>query len=125
MFMTAARVLLVEDEPLVRTVVAEALSEEGLDVTEACTGDEAAKLLAGPETFDVVLTDVRMPGTLDGVDVAFRARAKDPAMPVVVVSGYTDQMDRLSGLNPPATFIRKPFGLRNLLDVLRRLVMKV
>lgn len=123
--MTAGRVLLVEDESPIRLMMAEVLSEEGFEVTEACTGDEAVELLAGSHTFDIVLTDVHMPGTLDGVDVALRAREKDSSMPVVMVSGYTDQMDRLNGLTPPPTFIRKPFKLGKLLDVLSQRVMKV
>ena len=123
--MTAARVLVVEDEELIRAVIVEVLQEEGFAVTEACTGDEAADLLAGPNTFDVVLTDVRMPGTLDGVDVAIRARDQDPGVLIIVVSGYAVQlMDRLSGLQPPATFIRKPFRPSEVLEVLWRLMLK-
>ena len=107
-------------------VLAETLRDDGFDVTEACTGDEAADHLASPDVFDVVLTDVQMPGAMDGVDVAIRARERDPGVPVVVVSGYADQlMDRLGKLDPPATFISKPYRLSKLLDVLWRLVLRV
>ena len=124
--MTAARVLLVEDEDLVRTLVAEALRDEGFAVTEVCTGDEAAEVLAGPDGFDVVLTDVRMPGVLDGIDVAVRARQKDPSVPVLVASGYAHEvMQRLRLLNPAAVFIRKPYKLADVLDMICRLTMKI
>jgi len=70
----AARVLLAEDEVLIRLVAAEHLRDEGFEVVEAWDGDEAARLLDGPGRFDVLFTDVRMPGLLDGIDVAMHAR---------------------------------------------------
>ena len=73
--------LLVEDEGLIRLVAAEVLQGEGFEVVEAWDGDEAARLLSGPGTFDVLFTDVRMPGVLDGVDVAIHApgpASRDP-----------------------------------------------
>ena len=60
--MGSLRVLLVEDEAMVREMAAEALKDEGFDVIEAETGDAAALLLVDPDDIDVVLTDVRMPG---------------------------------------------------------------
>lgn len=122
---TAVHVLLVEDEELVRTLVAEVLRDKGFAVTEACTGDEAAELLAEVDGFDAVLTDVRMPGILDGIDLAVRARERHPGVPVLVVSGYAHELSpRLRTLNPPAVFIRKPFKLRDILDMLGRLTLK-
>lgn len=123
--MPATRILLVEDDPLVRLVTAEVLRDDGFEVTEACTGDKAIELLTGPAYYDVLLTDVQMPGALDGIDVAVRARELDPGVPVVIVSGYAAQLtERLSGLNPPATFLRKPYRFSKLLDVLWRLTLK-
>lgn len=65
----AVRVLLVEDEDLIRMMASQALQDEGLEVVEAWDGDQAARLLDGPDTFDLLFTDVQMPGTLDGLDV--------------------------------------------------------
>ena len=111
--MVAARkVLLVEDEGLIRMVAAEALQDEGFEVIEAWDGDEAIRLLDGPDDFDLLFTDVQMPGTTDGVDVAVRARRRYPTMPILVVSGYAFQlMNRLSVLDPAAVFISKPYRL--------------
>ena len=79
--MSTARVLLVEDEFLIRLMTAEMLRDEGFEVFEAQHGDEARALLDDPDNFDVLFTDVRMPGTLDGIDVALHARVRHPATP--------------------------------------------
>ena len=89
--MVASRVLLVEDEFLVRSVLADELRDQGYEVVEAETGDRAAQLLEC-KSFDVLLTDVRMPGKLDGIDLAHRARSARPTLPVLVVSGYAEQI---------------------------------
>lgn len=120
--MAAPRVLLVEDETLIRLVMAEVLRDEGFEVVEAADGDEAFGLLDGPGAFDVLFTDVRMPGTLDGIDVALHARRRYPAIPVLVVSGYAAYvMSRLAALQPAAVFVSKPYSLTEILDVLHRL----
>ena len=120
--MTALRVLLVEDEALIRLVTAEMLRDEGFEVFEARDGDEARALLNDPDTFDVLFTDVRMPGTLDGIDLVLLVRRRHPTIPVLVVSGYAANiMRRLSGLQPAAVFISKPYSLAKVADVLHRL----
>jgi CheY-like chemotaxis protein len=116
------RVLLVEDEGIIRLVTGEFLRDEGFEVFEAWNGDEAAKLLDGPGPTDVLFTDVRMPGSLDGVDLASYARRRYPAIPVLVVSGYAESlMSRLAGLHPPAVFVNKPYDMRAIVRILRRL----
>lgn len=117
-----ARVLVVEDEGLIRLIAAEVLQDEGFEVVEAWDGDRAAELLDGPDGFDVLFTDVRMPGTLDGVDLAVHARCRYPTIPVLVVSGYAPRlMSRLSVLDPAAVFISKPYDLGEVVGTLRRL----
>ena len=121
--MTTARVLLVEDEGLIRMVAAEALLDGGFEVVEAWNGDEAVRLLSGPDTFDVLFTDVRMPGVLDGMDVAIHARSRHPTIPVLVVSGYAPNLvTRLGVLGPPVHFMRKPYSLAEVVDKLKHLV---
>ena len=120
--MVAARVLLVEDEGLIRLVTAEYLRDEGFEVVEAWDGDEAARLLDACDGFDVLFTDVRMPGMLDGVDVAVRARHRYPELPVLVTSGYAARLaSRLGVLQPPAVFIDKPYALPEIVGVLSHL----
>jgi len=120
--MATARVLLVEDEVLIRLVTAEMLRNEGFEVVEAQHGDEARALLDDAEKFDVLFTDVRMPGMLDGIDVALHARRRHPAIPVLVASGYAIHLvRRLRMLMPAAVFISKPYSLAEVLDVITRL----
>lgn len=120
--MAAVRVLLVEDEGLIRMMTAEFLQDEGFEVTEAWDGDEAARLLDGPARFDVLFTDVRMPGVLDGIGVAMHARRRWATLPLLVVSGYAPQLvARLGALNPAAAFIGKPYDLDKVAGTLRRL----
>lgn len=120
----AMRVLLAEDETLIRLMAAEYLQEKGFEVVEARDGDEAVRLLDGPGSFDALFTDVRMPGTLDGLDVALHARRRHPGIPVLVVSGYAVHLaSRLDALQPSAAFISKPYSLAEVADVLNRLTV--
>lgn len=122
--MAAARVLLVEDELFIRLVTAEVLRAEGF--VEARHGDEARALLDDPAGFDVLFTDVRMPGTLDGIDVALHARRRHPFIPVLVASGYAaHRLKRLGSLDPAAVFMSKPYSLVEVLAVLRRFTESV
>lgn len=120
--MVAVRVLLVEDEGLIRLMTSQALQDEGFEVVEAWNGDEAARLLDSSDGFDVLFTDVQMPGTLDGLDVAMHARRRRPGIPVLVVSGYAPHLiRRLGALEPSAVFIGKPYDLDELMATIKRL----
>lgn len=85
--MGLVRVLLVEDEFLIRLAAAEMLRDEGFEVVEAEDGAQAVKLIDGPDGFDLLLTDVQMPGPVDGIHVVLHARQHHPGIAVVVVSG--------------------------------------
>ena len=107
---------------MIRFVAAEALRDEGFEVVEAQDGDEAARLIGGPDGFDVLFTDVRMPGTLDGLDVAMRLRRWHPATPVLIASGGAPHLaSRLSGLRPPVVLIGKPYRLHEIVAALNGL----
>ena len=82
------RILLVDDEPLVRMGTAETLRDEGYEVDEADDA-EAAQALAGRSAYDCVITDFLMPG-LNGVELARRLRAERPTLPILLLSGYAD-----------------------------------
>jgi CheY-like chemotaxis protein len=121
-----ARVLLVEDEGLIRLITAELLRDEGFEVIEAWDGDEAVRLLDSSGSFDALFTDVQMPGTCDGIAVAVHARRRHPAIPVLVASGYAAQLiDRLGALDPAAVFINKPYDLDEIVVFLKRLTVKL
>ena len=112
------RVLLVEDEPLVRAVMSETLCEEGFDVTEACDADEALEILASAPAFDLLLTDVHMPGCTDGLGVAAWARAQAPGLPIVVVTGRPEMGRSVRNLEPHCAFVLKPYTLATILGAI-------
>ena len=88
-----ATILVVEDEILTRTAASEVLREHGYCVIEAASADEALKVLQSPTRVDLVLTDMRMPGEVDGVGLARHVRATLPFMKVVMVSGQLPEPD--------------------------------
>lgn len=109
-------VLLVEDEMLVRAIAEEDLAEIGCDVTAAATGDEAAQLLRDGARFDLLVTDIRMPGAIDGWALAKLARTIQPDIKVIYVSGFAgDNHEPVCG----SQFIKKPYRI----DQLREAVL--
>jgi CheY-like chemotaxis protein len=120
--MIAGRVLLLEDDDPIRELMVEYLRDEGFHVTEARTGDQAMTLLVEPDRYDILMTDVRMPGRLDGVDVAEFVRRQYPDMPVLITSGYAAQLvGRIRALGPPTVFINKPYDVNEVVEILRRM----
>lgn len=106
-------------------MTAEFLADEGLEVTQARDGDEAACLLDAGARFDILFTDVQMPGVLDGIDLALHARRRCPAIPLLVVSGYAARLaTRLGTFDPPAVLVGKPYDLGTIADALRRLAAR-
>ena len=116
--MWGCKVLLVEDEVLIRLLLAEGLAEAGFTVLEAATGDEALRLLLDPDNIDLVVTDIQMPGRTDGNGVAAAARARHPDIPVVYMTGNPTSL-RL-GLGARDTVLHKPFGTSEMVDAVRR-----
>ncbi|MBM3980427.1 MAG: PAS domain-containing protein [Planctomycetes bacterium] len=98
-------ILLVEDEPGVRTLARAVLEGSGYHVTEAADGVEALELLDAGRAFDLVLTDVTMPGAT-GDEVAARAREYLPNVGIVFMSAYTEVEPSVPG----SIFLSKPFS---------------
>jgi DNA-binding NtrC family response regulator len=109
-------VLIVEDEVLIRIMLAEALEDEGYRVIEAGTVLEAIALL-GQQHVDAIITDVDMPGGLTGLDLANFVHASSPGLAVVVTSGRR-HLDEC-GIPPNAQFMPKPYFLPRMLEMLR------
>ena len=120
--MPLTHILLVEDEPLTRALMAESLNGAGYEVTATCTGDEAAILLADRDRFDALLTDVTLPGSIDGIGLAEHAREVHPRLPVLIVSGAATSQQRAAALDPPTAYMPKPFEMDSLLDAVSRLI---
>jgi CheY-like chemotaxis protein len=115
------RVLAVEDDPLVRDYVVATLRSLGYEVREACSGAEALAILESGERFDLLFTDVVMPGRLGGGELAVRAAEIDPRLRVLFTSGYTqDQMVAQQRLSGQAQVLSKPYRRAELAEALRR-----
>ena len=109
-------ILLVEDEGLIRTLCAEVLMDDGFAVREAEDGDQASVLIAqDPTIFTLLVTDIHMPGSLDGTGVARLVRAHRPDLPIIYMTGRPDLLNSLQPFGPRETMLRKPFALPNLL----------
>jgi CheY-like chemotaxis protein len=112
------RVLVVEDDPLVRDIVGMIFDDLGWQVIEATTGEEALQLLKRRAEPDLLFTDIRMPGKVDGWTLAEEARRGEPDLPVIYVSGYSDVEAREV---PKSIFLQKPCRTAAIYDALRRL----
>jgi CheY-like chemotaxis protein len=103
-------VLLVEDNPEVAEVSCEMLEELGYAVKLARDAEAALSIVAG-ESFDLVVSDIVMAGALDGVGLARALRESHPALPVILVSGYSNAA---SLADAEFTVLRKPYKLADL-----------
>ncbi len=117
-------VLLVEDEAEVRRILAKQLRNEDLKVIEAATGDDAFLKLSSGLRPDLLVTDIVMPGSLQGPELAHRARQFDPDLMVLFVSGYPSEAAiHGNGLKPDDRHLIKPVRevefIRNVLELIR------
>ncbi len=114
------RLLLVDDDPRVRTTIGDALAEAGFAVRRASSGPEALKLIDG-ECPDIVLSDVRMP-SMDGLELLKLLRERVRETDVVLMTAFDDMPTVVTAMREGAAeFLVKPVDLDNLLAVLRRL----
>jgi CheY-like chemotaxis protein len=114
-----ATVLVVEDEVLVRDMIAEELRDAGFAVLEAGDGEVASTLLTDTKTVDVLFTDIRLPGQLDGWAIARLARQLRGNLPVIYATGYT--VDRSAEV-PGAIFLSKPYQPSQIVETIHRLL---
>jgi signal transduction histidine kinase len=114
------RILFVEDDDLVREHVRAQLEDLGYRVTAVANGSEAMAALARAERFELLFTDVVMPGGMSGVDLARAAREMRPALEVLFTSGYTGEAGAaLAEIDQAAHLLRKPFRRDELAAKLR------
>ncbi len=116
-------ILVVEDERMIRLLLATQLSELGYAVIEAETGREALELLGSAVNIDLLITDVVLGGNINGVQVTREARRLRPAMPVMFASGYGTR-EQLAGqsLPPDVPLLMKPFSRADLAAMVRSLM---
>jgi len=112
-------ILVVEDEILVRLMIAEALRGAGFGVVEAGTADEALAILEKDAPVDLVFTDVRMPGTMDGVALVGLLRKAHPNLKIAVASGYSPDWP---SPNLADAFIGKPYEVARAVNRIKALL---
>ncbi|WP_419759162.1 response regulator [Acidisoma sp.] len=113
-------ILLVEDEWLIRTIMGEELEDAGFSVIAAETGDEALQLLGALETsFDVLVTDIHMPGQTDGICLARIVRERFPRMPIIYTTGRPDALDRAGLPGGRVLTLVKPYKPSRLIEAVR------
>ena len=105
----APRVLVVEDEFLIRMVISDHLRDAGFIVVEAFNGEEALEILKSGAAIDLIFTDVRMPGEVDGLGLLAYAILHWPQVPVVVTSGHLEPSVAYDG--GATRFLPKPCPL--------------
>ena len=117
------RILLVEDNDLVRTHMESSLRKLGYRVESVSNGPEAVKLLEGDSEFDLLFTDVVMPGGMNGREVADRAKELRPNLPVLYASGYTENAIVNQGrLDRGVHLLQKPFRLEEMAAQIRKVL---
>jgi two-component system cell cycle response regulator CpdR len=120
-----ARILIAEDEEPVRALVTRALAEEGHAVAATADGAEALETLQSRNGgFDLLLADIKMP-VMDGIALALAAARDFPDLPILLMTGYADQRERVSGLETLILdVIAKPFTVAEIKSAVASAVAK-
>jgi signal transduction histidine kinase len=108
----AGMVLLVEDNEDVAAGVAAVLETFGCAVRHEPTADQAFDVLTGGERFELVLSDIQMPGKLNGIDLAEKVRSAWPTQKIALMTGYADELERARRLG--VAILAKPFNIEEL-----------
>ena len=112
------RILVVEDDVLIREFVVEVLREEGFDVIHASNGEEALQWCKR-KAADVLVTDVKLPGGIDGWQIAERCRDHDPDLPVIYATGFSPVQPRPV---PGSVLLQKPFHPDEIVSAVRKAI---
>ncbi|WP_372730199.1 response regulator [Novosphingobium sp.] len=112
-----ARVLIVEDEGLLRELAVDEFSDAGYTVEQAANAEEALVMLKNGTMFDVLFTDVRMPGTVDGWELGRLAGDILPEIRVIYATGYSETTRPLTDSEH---FLQKPYRCEHVLGLIRQ-----
>jgi PAS domain S-box-containing protein len=116
-------VLVVDDEPTVRMLIAEVLGENFYNIVEAQDGPSALKLLQGEGRIDLMITDVGLPGGMNGRQVADAARVARPGLKVLFITGYAENAAVGNGhLDAGMEILAKPFAMSTLANKVREML---
>lgn len=116
-------VLVIDDEPTVRMLIVEVLEDVGYSAIEACDGPAGLKILQSDVKIDLLITDVGLPGGINGRQVADAARTKRPNLKVLFVTGYAENAVIGHGhLDAGMQVIAKPFAMAVLANKIRDMI---
>ena len=119
----AGRVLLVEDEPLVMRMMERRLCKLGLDCVTAASGAEALRAFEKNGPFDILITDIVMPGSIQGYGLVTHLRRQQPQLPVILMSGYaSEDIPQGNACAPGAIRLMKPVSKDALVEALHALL---
>jgi len=110
--------LIAEDEMLIRELIAEDLGDVGFSVTTCADADAAVAAIDPAAPIDLLFTDVRMPGSIDGWELGRRARALHPGLKVIYATGYSEGFPPLGA---GERRLAKPYRHESLMAALREL----
>ncbi len=114
---------MIEDDADVRALTVTLVTSLGYDVLESADGHSALALLEEQPAVDILLTDVVLPGGLNGPDVAERAEVLIPGLKILFMSGYAENaFAHLSTREHGTVFLQKPFGLDDLANKMREVL---
>ena len=112
-------VLLVEDEVLIRLMIADELRSQGLQVLEASNADEALTILESSLAVHLLFTDVRMPGRMDGLALAKLAQARFPRLKLIIASSREPEEPSRTSAD---AFISKPYDLNQVVEQVEKIL---
>lgn len=116
-------VLVVDDEPTVRMLVGDTLGELGYQAIEAADAASGLKVLQSDVQIDLLITDVGLPGGMDGKQLADAARVKRPDLKVLFITGYAENAAIANGrLEPGMHVLSKPFPMEKLASRIRSII---
>lgn len=119
-----ARILIAEDDDILRAFVVRALDGDGHDLTEAVDGATALAALSSFGEFDLLLSDVKMPG-MDGIELALATGRRHPDVAIMLMTGRADQRERAYGLDALVhDVISKPFSVDQITRVVREALVQ-
>jgi CheY-like chemotaxis protein len=113
-------ILVVDDEVLIRMAFSDCLQDSGYKVLEAGNADEAVAVLEHGHEIDLVFSDIRMPGTMDGFGLAKWIRQNRKGLPVMLTSGDSKRSDLADQLGADETFFAKPYDTQMVLAQIRQ-----
>ena len=113
-------VLVVEDDEVLRMCAAEVVADAGFTPVEAANADEAVAILESRSDIALVFTDIQMPGSMDGLELARTVHDRWPAIKIILVSGRVELSERERPVN--SRFFQKPFAMKQMIEGLQDMI---